>query len=352
MLRTEVERACTFGRFKRLQYFEGMLLTEQDFQDEQTYYREKLRLHNRLHGQGVVCGLDLKAKCIEVEGKSVWKIFIETGLALDCAGNEIVVCQPQRVDIETKIRELYQSCQTVDPLPTLCVGLTYCECKSDPEAQHVTDCIDNFLPRHFSRVREGYAVQVFTQDELPKCCKHDDCWPDDNDKGSKETCWELAGCCQAECCPVLVGCIKGYLSKDNWYTEIQNLDARSFTDAMIDRCCKPAYIDAYSSNQQWERQKQMALHTACKEFGWIDLSGIVGKSQDKATTCLEKSFPLSEISKITKITGMADLTSDERKALLTRINGAVSCVPSDSKIELIIDKDNCVLFALTASNSP
>ena len=44
--------------FTRLSYFYGQMLSAQDFQREQDYFREKLKLHNRcLHGYGVVCGL-------------------------------------------------------------------------------------------------------------------------------------------------------------------------------------------------------------------------------------------------------------------------------------------------------
>lgn len=43
---------------RRLRYFYGQMLDHQDLQDEQTYFREKLRLaHRCLHGHGVLCGL-------------------------------------------------------------------------------------------------------------------------------------------------------------------------------------------------------------------------------------------------------------------------------------------------------
>src|SRR3954449_3521029 len=44
--------------FRRLRYFHGRLLTARDFQREQEYFREKLKLRMRcLLGYGVVCGL-------------------------------------------------------------------------------------------------------------------------------------------------------------------------------------------------------------------------------------------------------------------------------------------------------
>ena len=43
---------------RRLRYFHGQLLSARDFQREQEYFREKLKLRMRsLLGYGVVCGL-------------------------------------------------------------------------------------------------------------------------------------------------------------------------------------------------------------------------------------------------------------------------------------------------------
>jgi hypothetical protein len=76
---------------KRNNYVSGRLLSPQDFQIEQDYFREKLRRHNRLlHGFGVINGL--KAK------RQGTRISVEPGLALDCKGNEIVV--PETVNVE------------------------------------------------------------------------------------------------------------------------------------------------------------------------------------------------------------------------------------------------------------
>ena len=53
---------CEPRALARNHYFTGKLLVERDFTDEQCYFREKLRLHHqRLHGTGVVCGLQIRA---------------------------------------------------------------------------------------------------------------------------------------------------------------------------------------------------------------------------------------------------------------------------------------------------
>jgi hypothetical protein len=68
----------------RIHYFAGQILTAEDFQAEQDYHLERWRRHNRwCHGWGVVTGLDLA-----IEGK---EIVVTPGMALDCAGNEVVV---------------------------------------------------------------------------------------------------------------------------------------------------------------------------------------------------------------------------------------------------------------------
>ena len=60
---------------KRLRYFYGQMLGAGDFQAEQNYFREKLKLHNRcLHGYGTVCGLMVvpeprDADCVPVSDK-------------------------------------------------------------------------------------------------------------------------------------------------------------------------------------------------------------------------------------------------------------------------------------------
>lgn len=46
--------------FERLNYYYGQPLGVSDFKTEQTYFREKIKLHNRcFHGVGIVCGLEV-----------------------------------------------------------------------------------------------------------------------------------------------------------------------------------------------------------------------------------------------------------------------------------------------------
>ena len=76
--------------FKRPNFFHGKLLTPEDFKLEQRYGREKSKLHNRgLHGFGIVSGLNVTVEA--------GKIVVESGLALDCEGNELVIDARQSI---------------------------------------------------------------------------------------------------------------------------------------------------------------------------------------------------------------------------------------------------------------
>jgi hypothetical protein len=72
--------------FRRNNFFAGRLLSAADLELEQNYFRSKLKLHNRLmHGFGIVSGLEVSSRGGE--------LHVSSGVAIDCAGNEIVVVE-------------------------------------------------------------------------------------------------------------------------------------------------------------------------------------------------------------------------------------------------------------------
>ena len=80
---------------ERVNYFEGQLLTQSDFTDEQEYHLGKHRRHNLfLHGWGVVCGL-----LVVPHPDKPTSVMVEPGLALDPWGREIVVTEPQEGEV-------------------------------------------------------------------------------------------------------------------------------------------------------------------------------------------------------------------------------------------------------------
>ncbi|KUO71045.1 MAG: hypothetical protein APF81_15350 [Desulfosporosinus sp. BRH_c37] len=75
----------TLFPMERNRYFHGKMLTARDLEAEQRYYNNKRRLVNRcILGAGVVCGLGVYLN-------DDTSFSLETGLALDYSGREIVV---------------------------------------------------------------------------------------------------------------------------------------------------------------------------------------------------------------------------------------------------------------------
>jgi len=79
---------------RRVNFFNGMMLTAADLAVEQQYHRDLRYLHNRLHGYGTVSGL----------GVTVTKddVVVSAGLAIDPYGREIVVAQPLTLCLERR----------------------------------------------------------------------------------------------------------------------------------------------------------------------------------------------------------------------------------------------------------
>jgi hypothetical protein len=78
------------GAPRRPNYFTGQLLTEEDFEAEQSYFLDGRRSDTRhLHGWGVVCGLGV--------APSGGGVAIQPGLAIDGLGREIVVPEPREM---------------------------------------------------------------------------------------------------------------------------------------------------------------------------------------------------------------------------------------------------------------
>ena len=100
----------------RVHYAVGQLLSADDFTAEQTYFREKLRRHNRtLHQPGIVDGLEVTLEPPAVR--------VAPGFALDAAGNEICVPVAQVAPLPSMVGEVYVVLRykeiAVNPIPVL-----------------------------------------------------------------------------------------------------------------------------------------------------------------------------------------------------------------------------------------
>jgi hypothetical protein len=123
-----------FPQFERPRFFTGKLLTADDLQADQDYFRGKSRLHNRfLHGWGIVSGLDVTVD----QGTT---LVVSPGFALDCAGNELVLSAPNQISVSGLSGRHYVTIEYVEiqvgQLPSL---------QGEPE---------------FSCVREAVALQL------------------------------------------------------------------------------------------------------------------------------------------------------------------------------------------------
>ena len=79
-------------RLRRVNYVTGQLVTAEDLQRDQEYFRDRLRRHNlALHGWGVVSGLDVDAV---QDNAGMVVVTVAPGYALSPQGDEIVVAEP------------------------------------------------------------------------------------------------------------------------------------------------------------------------------------------------------------------------------------------------------------------
>jgi hypothetical protein len=130
--------------FQRPHYFEGKMLTAEDFSKEQGYFLGKLRRHNRyLHGWGVVCGFEVRVR--------KEKIIVSPGVAVDCAGNEVILETQEVLELPPAQRQFYVTAvyteTLVNPVPTLIPG------GISPEEQ-----------LQYSLVQEGCLIEISGED--------------------------------------------------------------------------------------------------------------------------------------------------------------------------------------------
>jgi hypothetical protein len=100
-----------YKQLERPNYFTGKLLTAADFEQEQQYHLDRGRRINRfLHGWGIVSGLN-----VNIENGA--KLVVAPGLALDCAGNELVLTEPQCIALSNITGKHYLTiCYTETPI--------------------------------------------------------------------------------------------------------------------------------------------------------------------------------------------------------------------------------------------
>jgi hypothetical protein len=124
----------------RVNYFDGQLLAADDFRQEQTYFRARLRRRNRLlHGVGIVSGLQVSVGK-DNQGQSV---TVQPGFALDSRGEELEVCTPRLLTLPVTGKSLL-------------VQLLFAEKPTSPVP--VVTSGDATTEQQFSRVEETVTI--------------------------------------------------------------------------------------------------------------------------------------------------------------------------------------------------
>jgi hypothetical protein len=218
----------------RLSYFYGQLLGVKDFQTEQQYFLDKLRLLNRcLHGHGVVCGLgvspgrggtsalpaapapdvvaalrklaDLPPDQVNDEAKRLLgeltaqakqggtpattadgdpcpvPLQIGPGLALDREGHELLVRSPLLIPDVWKLLDdkdkaaIKEDVKNHQPV-RLYVSLSYREVSFDPTRRALADACSGATGSQYGRVRDDVCVRVTLEppdesDACTGCCE-------------------------------------------------------------------------------------------------------------------------------------------------------------------------------------
>ena len=133
-----------------------------DFDVEQRYVVDKFRRHHaRLHGTGVVCGLEVVQH--RTPACRDRYVVVKPGTAIDCCGNEILVIDDETIDIKSypAVAAIYdkpnddrdhvlQLCIRYRECPTEEVPVLYDECGCDD-----TRCAPNRHPRDLCVRRHG-----------------------------------------------------------------------------------------------------------------------------------------------------------------------------------------------------
>lgn len=185
---------------ERTRFFARQLITPDDLIQDQIYYRDKLRRHNRLlHGWGVVCGVRIR------KGQGDCDIVIEPGYILGPYGDEIFIDQEITVNLcqqGTDGNAISPCSDMTDPWCSnirvdrradqpYYLAIRYAECQTRPVRVVGTSCGCNEMECEYSRIRDSYAIKLLSQ--LPST------YPDPMPEPDLE---DVARCTPDHACPV------------------------------------------------------------------------------------------------------------------------------------------------------
>ena len=137
--------------FERNRYYPGKMLTSADFQAEQNYHVSKSRFRNSMmYGSGIICGLGI----FSLDDVS---ILVESGVAIDGAGHEIVV--------DNSVVKKLSAVEGFDRLDGNEVSLRIRYKEQDVHSVYSINHKDDGSEYEFNRISEGYELFVTDKDD-------------------------------------------------------------------------------------------------------------------------------------------------------------------------------------------
>ena len=101
---------CRLDCIVQPRFFCGQLLTDADLSALLKWARDRFGLTRYRHGWGVVCGLDVRGKY-----GSPTTVIVTPGYAVDCCGNDVVVCEDAPLDLKKYCRDDPDPCADLRP---------------------------------------------------------------------------------------------------------------------------------------------------------------------------------------------------------------------------------------------
>lgn len=149
--------------YKRVHNFNGLVLGVDEFDQDQLYFIERDRLHNRaLHGYGTICGLNVDVR--QKDGEP--QVYVAPGLAVAPSGQTIRVTTAQCAKLnrwlaehQDKLFHQIGSPPVVSSLP-LYVILCYRECETDMVCIPSGPCRSKDDTMAASRIGDAFELKL------------------------------------------------------------------------------------------------------------------------------------------------------------------------------------------------